>query len=458
MEDACKKDAISRRSAFFLILAPLLCALVLPTASMGGPIFPDQYLHEKPLPQTPEIKKKTVHILVKNPGKIRARRFRMDLDDGLEAGEAAVLAAIINPVALDVRKEKGLETPQLMESGVLAPPTVHLDREKARGDFWLPGEKLNAIRETIVRLRQHRAGKEEIELESAWLEWQASEAARLYIYRRANSRKVIDLLREIKKVYRDIYKTGSRKEYREKYSDRRAIALVGYEKMKGAIRREEKALGAARVGLDHALGLPTYLEVPVQLDASFVMPREIPGIKDLVGRLSERRLDLMALQYGVMKKDPELMGYILSKFKPIETAIMERKKAEWLDTARAGVDIDFPLLSGMNANAGLEASDGKTLFKEFQRRSKNAGEDISRLWKGIGFLREELTKVGMTLPSLNRAANDAAKGKDKVAALEKKKTLLAVKLLRLRLRRKLIDAVMALDLTSGRIMAPDHTE
>jgi len=448
---------VTRKVLFFpLILMGLISPPLFPSSSAGGPIFPEQALQEQAL-QEPRREKKIIPIFVKNPGKKMNQVFTLDLHDGLNADEAGMLAAITNPRAMKTREEKGLKIPQLMESGVLAPVVLKKAGKEKDGEGpepWLPAKRLKALEEVADKATAS-ASPQEIEVESAWLEWQAFEAARLYLYRRMNSRRIINVLRQIKKTYKDIYKTSSRDEYRKMYGEKRAISRTGFKKMERSIKREKKALSAARVGLDHALDLPTYLELPLQNDMRFNLPRRRPTAAELINGLPNHRIDFMALQRGIMDKDPERMGYIFSKFEAISVFMEKQKKAQWLDATRLGVDMDFPFLSGTIDNAPLEASDGKVLFTEYNKRLKNAKMDIARLVQGMGFLEDELAKVDLILPSLSAAAKKAARGKDAVLALEKKKTLLAVRLLHLRLMRKLMDTTMALEITSGQKIAED---
>ena len=439
--------------AILLVLSAFLWAQ-LAGPSAAGPITPEDAMEGPPAPTLP-AGPAFLAVQVQNPGKRRTRPMRVVLSDGLDPSEAAVLAAVLNPIARRCREALGLGLPALVEWGVLPVPVLEKQEvEETAEGAWLSREDRLLLAGQAARARR-TAPAAEVDLEAAWYEWQSMEAARLFLYRRANARETIRTLREIQRLYRDIYKATSRGPYAGRYSREHSVARRGYEKMKGSIREAEKDLSAARVGLAHAMGLPTHLEVPVQNGVEFTPPRTLPDLKGLKDGADRGRMDLMALQDGIMKKDPALMGYIYSRFEGMGVLVMGRKKEEWLDARRPAVLLDFPLLRKKTIGPPLEATNGRALFKEYKRRLGALRALLPRLYEGAGYLMDEISKIEVTMPSLAREAEKAAGGPDPVRALERKKTLYAVRLLRLRLMRKLMDTLLAMEISSGRVIVPD---
>jgi len=106
---------------------------------------------------------------------------------------------------------------------------------------------------------------------------------------------------------------------------------------------------------------------------------------------------------------------------------------------------------GLGVNI-VEGANGKRLYKGLQKRIKMSKADITELLKGVGFIREELDKIDKTLPILIKEAKERDGKGNAVEALKAKKTLMAVRLMRLRLRGRLLDALVALEADSGRIL------
>ncbi len=452
----CGQGRAAQRPVAAFICALLLSAVVLHApAVLAGPIFPEQARKERNIHNWP-VEQKVLSVFTKNPAKKIAPALEVDLEDGLNALEAPMLAAVINPRAWELRKKKKLTVPQIMEAGLISPPSVF--RSKPRllwAESWLPRKQTKAFKAVAVEFSKRKGSAKKIELETAWLEWQASQAARLYFYKRLYSRKIIDTLREIRNAYKEIYRSAGWPVYQGKYEDKRIKARTGYRHIKKYIMDEQKELSKARVELDHALGLPTNLQVPLQKEIDFKFPARIPTAPELIDGLGKRRIDLMALQEGIVDKDPERMGYIFSRFEDVVTFVGDRKKSEWLNTKRSGVVIDLPLFSRATEEAPLQASDGQKLFEEYKRRIGYAKKDLPLLVNGINILLDEITKVDLTLPALQSEADEAARGKDSVIGYEKIKSVLAVKLLRLRLMKKLIEATVALELASGKKISMD---
>jgi len=439
-----------------LLIALLLSLAQLAGTATAGPIFPEQVEKEKKLRlHNVPIVRKSLPIFTRNPAQELTPPVEIDLDDGLNAIEAPVLAAVINPKARRTRKRKKLSVPQIMEAGKLTPPRVFTPRPRSWSEAWLPQEQTKALQRVAREMAAKKAPARRVELESAWIELQASQAARLYFYKRLYSRKIMDTLREIRTAYREIYRTAEWPVYRGKYDDKRVKARAGYRHIKKYIMDEKKELNEARVQLDHALGLPTNLRIPIQDEIDFALPEKLPTAPQLMDGLGKRRIDLMALQEGIVAKDSEIMGYILSKFEDIVTFVGDKKKSEWLNTKRSGVVIDMPLFSQATEETALIAADGKKLFEEYKRRIGFAKKDVPRLVQGIDIILEEIVKVDLTLPALENEAHEAGKGKDSVIGYEKLKAVLAVKLLRLRLMKKLIETTIALELASGMKISMD---
>lgn len=386
--------------------------------------------------------------------KLKSQKMRevvtLDLRDGLNPPEAALLAVMTNPYIVSIREKKGQLLPQLITAGVLPPPRIEAGKGGV-ADSWLPTKRRKLLKVTASRLMA-ASPDGQLELESAWLEWQAGEAARLFLYRKLNSRRVINLLRQISKVYKEIYKTTSKAEYKERYAKQRAIAKLGYRKMKKTGRQEEKELSSNRRGLNHALGLQTNIDSALEPGVAFNISAAVPGAKELMLNLQNGRIDFMALQSGIASKNLEFMNYILSRFNPIYISIQAKTEAQWLDANGYGVYMAFPLFETGHGVAPLVPTNGKLLAKNYSQRVNAANSQIPRLVKGIGLISTEIERIDKILPDLQKAASPDKGEKSPVEKLLKKKTFLAVSLLRTRLLRKLMDAGLALEAASGTII------
>jgi len=438
------------RFPFFIIIVVLLGPFISPSPSYAGPIFPEQALREDAL-WAPEAVEKILPITVQNSGKKQETLFTIDARDGLNAEEAPLLALLINPRLTSIRKKKGLAMPQLIQAGVLAPIGLIADKAPA-GRSWLPPERLELAMEEVRAMGGKSAQKNSIDIEVSWLEWQTLEYTKFHLYRQVISRRVIEMLRRIQNVYKDIYKATSEARVQRLYPKLHGTAKLGYKKMKQSMKIAGDKLSFGRVGIDHALGLPTYLEVPLENDMSLSIPGDLPPLKALTEGLNDRRIDLVALQKGIKDKDVPMMNYIHSRFARINLFIPFKTRAQWLDTATAHIAIDMPMFSGGLGVNIVEGANGKRLYKGLQKRIKMSKADITELLKGVGFIREELDKIDKTLPILIKEAKERDGKGNAVEALKAKKTLMAVRLMRLRLRGRLLDALVALEADSGRIL------
>ncbi len=100
----------------FAVLAPLHLSPV-----WAGPIFMNQEQWERP-PDPEPVEVRPIPVTIKNKAKNMREAFTLDLKDGLNVREAALLAVITHPYLVSVRNNKGLKIPQLINSGLLPPP------------------------------------------------------------------------------------------------------------------------------------------------------------------------------------------------------------------------------------------------------------------------------------------------------------------------------------------------
>ncbi len=439
------------RFPLYIILAVLLGPFIsLSSPAYAGPIFPEQARREDAL-WTPDAVEKILPITVKISGKKPGAIYTINIRDGLNAEEAPLFALLINPSLTSIRKKKGLVIPQLIQSGVLAPIGLIADKAVA-GRSWLPPERLELAMKAVRAIGDKTAGKNSIDLEVSWLEWQTMEYTKLHLYRQVISRRVIDMLRRIQNVYKDIYKATSEVRVQRLYPGLHGTAKQGYEKMKQSMKRAREKLNSGRVGIDHALGLPTYVEVALENDMSLPVPVNFPALKALAGGLNDRRIDIMALEKGIKDKDVPMMNYIYSRFARINLFIPFKTRAQWLDPTGAHIAIDIPMFSGGLGVNITEGVNGKRLYKDLQKRITMSKAHMAELLKGIGFIGKELERIDETLPVLIKEAKDRDGRGNAVEALKAKKTLMAVRLMRLRLRGRLLDAIIALEVTSGKIL------
>jgi len=428
---------------FIFIFTGLLSPLI--SSVDARPIYPDQYRWEKPKEGEPP-KSKAISLRIDAPEHKRRDLYAFDARDGLNAEEAALLAAITLPYIVSLRATKGEFYPELIKSGVLPPLRIKTSKENVVPS-WLPEESLALLKKAASPLLKVSA-EGPLELESAWLEWQASTAARLYIYRKVNSRRILNVLRQIEKVYKDIYKTAARAENKKLYSKDRVAARLGYKKMIWAAKKERVELNESRVGLNHALGLPTNIDVTLERGITFTTPDTIPSVKALIDSMSYARIDFLAMQKGIAENNKEVMSYINAKFNVIYISITAKKKEDWLNAAVGGPYISFPLFETNHGDSPFISTDVTLLAKSYIRRVKTAKVRIPRLVDGIALISAELQKIEKILPDLRKKSGDGSE-KSPVLRLQQKKRVLAVRLFRLRLLRKLMDAGIALEISSG---------
>jgi len=175
-------------------------ALVLPLSLCGFLVVASgcSLYHAKPLTAAAvegNLKVPPTAVLQMEASKLRhpvLRPVKIDLRNGVNPDEAAVLAVLLNPALRADRDRRGLATAQLVQAGVLPNPQISYGR-----DFVVGGNTAGAITAygfgaswdvtslitLLPKIESARANVRSVDLDVAWVEWQAAQAARTAVFK-----------------------------------------------------------------------------------------------------------------------------------------------------------------------------------------------------------------------------------------------------------------------------------
>jgi len=336
----------------------------------------------------------------------------IDLRDGLDPDEAALVAVLVHPMLRAVRDERGLADAQLLQAGLLPNPQLSGTVEPVTGGAtagtftgygYGASWDLSALIARGAKVESAQANRSRVELDVAWQEWQVAQAARLAVYSLISLQEQAVLSRQM----------------RDRLADN--LALVGKAEQAGLMTGLD--LSAAEVAgnqsqadwidfqgqvrqkgleLNRALGLPP--ETPISLQQGTVLPSrlELPPEQEVVSGLEERRLDLVALRKGYESQEDAVRVAILEQFPKINIGLSQARDTSDVITLPFSVSVDLPVFDRNQAAIALERASRQRLYDEYVSRVFEARSEIAKLLANAAAIEEQLRVAEEAVPSLER--------------------------------------------------------
>ena len=384
--------------------------------------------------------------------------------DGLSPDEAAVLAVLANPELRAVRDRKGLAVAQLFQAGILPNPQISYSLDVPTGGntkgtinaFGLGlGWDISSLISRGARLNAARKHSASVDLQVAWQEWQAAQAARLHVYRllfiqkqlilaRETERQLIENLQTVKKAFSLGVKT-----ILELNAAKMACQNAHYT----VLTLEHEQL-RERHGLNRTLGLPPDRVILLQRNIRLPLWRHLPGFREIVRGLDSRRLDLLALKKGYASQEARVRAAILSQFPRINIGLNHARDTGNVVTTGFAVSVDLPFFDRNQGRIAVARADRKQLFDEYMARIFAVRSRVAAILGDMVSTRKQLhtAKESVNISSqLVKAYKRALKegNADIVTYNTLRNELETRRLGILKLRRDLTDMGIALEIAAG---------
>ncbi len=392
------------------------------------------------------------------------RPLKLDLSNGLSPDEAAVLAVVLNPSLRAARDMRGVAAAQLLQAGLLPNPQLAYSTDfptaGATGgtvDAFGLGVSWN-VTELIAHsaradaASQHKAS---VDLDVAWQEWQAAQAAKMAVY------DLVSLLGQ------STFAASSDRRLADNYSTvRKAVegglmtemdlsAAETASRMAHATLLDlRKKVAEQRLKLNTALGVPVDANVTLESDVALPTRMEAPAFEQLVDRLQEQRLDLVALRRGYDSQQDTLRAAILDQFPRIDIGGNQARDTGNVLTTGFAVTVDLPLFDRNQGQIALERATRRQLFDEYADRVFQAHADIGRLLARVPLINEEIQtaeateRSGSRLVETYRRAVDEGQA-DVLSYYTAWSNLTQTQMRILQLKQQLVDTRIALELACG---------
>ena len=414
--------------------------------------------------RTPQIE--TVRIAAAKLNHPLLRPITIDGQDGFTPDEIALMTVITSPRLRALRDQRGVAQAQVVQAGLLPNPQLGytLDQQHGNSDPTLiNGQSLGLSWEvtSLLGYRDRGAAAKStasaLDLDIAWQEWQAAQAARLAAYRvlslesrlplaRATEADLADALALARKAHALGHRTTADL----------AASTEAWSLAQDARFALEQELTAQKLGLTLALGRPA--DAPLKLKAGPDFP-ELPAGADtaasLLDGLEKRRLDLVALTLGYESAEASLRATVKAQFPKIGLSLAKTRDTSDVHSRTYGVSVDLPLFDRNQGQIAAATASRQQLFDEYVARVAEARAEVVQILANLAVTRTQLRTLDAELPDLEQltAALDRAmqtRNADAQAVRDAHGTLLARRTEQAKMRQDILELGVALEIATGR--------
>lgn len=351
----------------------------------------------------------------------RQEPYTINLNNGLDLTEIAILAVLGNPSLNAQRSKYEIAGAQVFSAGLLPDPQLAMNIDKPSGNTaglvnaWGVGIGYDImpliIRQAQISNLKHLQQK--IQLEILWQEWQVVQQARsLAVSYKLEERRLV-LLQSMKKLYNSRYQY-SKKGMREGniLLDVNGTDLTALIDVYSQISQLEQQHNNTSYALKKLLGLPSdalikLIELPEQtrLNRSKILKQ--------LDKLPELRPDLLALKAGYQSQEEKVREAILGQFPAISLGITKARDTGGIDTNGFNIGLTLPLFNANRGGIATERATRKQLSEEYTARILQANNNVNRLLELQDIIEKQQVSLDKYLPRLKTLVDSARKAYDR---------------------------------------------
>ncbi len=388
----------------------------------------------------------------------------IDGRDGFTPDEIALLTVITSPQLRALRDQRGVAQAQVVQAGLLPNPQLGYTLDKQSGNTdpsLINGGGLGLSWEVTSllgyrdRVAAAKSTASALDLDIAWQEWQAAQAARLTAYRVVSLESRLPLAQATEAELADALALARQAHAQGHVTTvELAAATEAWSAAQDARFALEQDLTAQRLSLNLALNQPA--DAPLKMKAG-ANPPELPptAVAALLDGLEQRRLDLVALTLGYESSEASLRAAVKAQFPKIGLSFTKAHDTSDVKTHSYGVSVDLPLFDRNQGAIAAGQATRQQLFDEYVARVAEARANVVQILSNLAVARTQLHTLEAELPELEQIATalDRAmqtRNADAAAWRDARGALLARRAEQARMRQDILELGVALELATGR--------
>jgi outer membrane protein, heavy metal efflux system len=379
--------------------------------------------HYQPKPLTDEAVQQQLQTPTERQLTLQAAQIRhpllkpipFNLQDGLSPDEAAILAVLRNPELRVARDKHGIANAQLIQAGLLPSPTLSynfaalnggLDQGKVTGFGLGLAWEITSLITQSNKITAAEAEQQAVDLQIAWQEWQIAQAAKTAVYKLLAYSKQQLLLEEMARHLesnRALLQVAADKGL---VTELERVAAINAKnavdiRLQGLVLQKNQQ----QQRLNRALGLNPDETIKLQSYLASTDEWTAPSYGKLTHDLTNRRLDLMALQQAYKNQDEQVYIAVLQQFPKISIGFTQTKNNSNYYTVGAEVSVTLPIFDQNQGQISLTEATRQQLFDEYTNREFQSNADIAELLATITSLNQQIQSVHAAIPDLESLVN-----------------------------------------------------
>lgn len=395
----------------------------------------------------------------------------INLSDGLSPDEAAIIAVVANPNLRAIRDQREIAAAQLLQAGILPNPQFSFSMDFPTGGatagtvngygLGLSWDIQSLItREANIDASQAQAAS--VDLDVAWQEWQAAQGAKQRVYHLFFLQKQKDVAEEEEKgLLKNVEAIRKAVEFR----DMTVIDLSAAESALNVVQLSllsiEQQLEEERIALNELLGFAPEKMVPIQKEIEPSSLETLPSIAEIMERIEERRLDLLALKLGYESQEARLRAAVLAQFPRINIGFSQARDTGNVVTTGFGITIDLPFFDRNQGQIAIERATRKKLSDEYIARVFEARSNVANILTDIESVKRQIEATEESAKTLSALVqtyfNAFLEGNaDVITYYNARKDLISKQIDFYKLKQTMADLGIALELAAGQYLG--HTK
>lgn len=369
----------------------------------------------QPLPEHAPLRK-NLHLLVAKvnrsikPGN---DRYRVNLNDGLDLTEVAIIAVLDNPDLKARRAQLKVAGAQAFAAGLLPDPQLATNIDHPTTAGYSNGLGLGLGYNIIplitrqARISAAQGTHTKVQLQLLWQEWQVIQQARSLAVRFQLEQQRLTLLRTMHKLYQQRYQYSRQGLIDGNVTlDVNGTDLTALVDSFSQISQLEQQHNRTQHNLHHLLGLQADVVISLaKLPAETSIDRT--SIQARLKILPTIRPDLLALKAGYQAQEDRVRAAILAQFPSFSIGINRARDTSNVYTGGFSISLNLPLFSGNRGAIAIARATRGQLSEEYQARLAQTQTDVSRLMTLQSIIEDQRHHLQTYLPRLKKLVERA---------------------------------------------------
>lgn len=291
-----------------------------------------------------------------------------------------------NPDLIAARLQLGVAAAQVKQAGILPNPQVSTSYPfliSGPGSFnsFTAGlsQDVKSLITYTAKVGAARADGLKVNASLIWQEWQTLGKARLLFVQIVEGERLASLMGEARAVLSERYRLTSRALGEGNATiatlSPDLVALGDIEKVRADLERQQVV---RKHQLNALIGLAPEARLP--LARSIVLPPIASArVRAELASLSDRRPDLIALQFGLASSEEKLRGAILGQFPNLSLGLTGGSDTSAVGTLGPQATVDLPLFDRNQGNIAIDRATRAQLTAEYAARLTAAEGEVRSL-------------------------------------------------------------------------------